>query len=134
MYWLVKSEPESYSIETFQKEKTVIWDGVRNYTARNNLKAMIHGDICVFYRSVTKPAAIALCKVAQEYFQDPTTDLPAWVSVKLEFDRLLKNEVSLTAVKENPTLENMILIKQSRLSVQPLTEFEFEEIMRMSAL
>ena len=119
MYWLVKSEPESYAIETFQKDKNVIWDGVRNYTARNNLKSMILGDVCVFYRSVTKPAAIALCKVAQEYFQDPTTDLPAWVSVKLEFDSLLKKEV-------------LLLIKQSRLSVQPLSEFEFEEIMRMS--
>jgi len=132
MYWLVKSEPESYAIETFQKDKKVIWDGVRNYTARNNLKSMILGDVCVFYRSVTKPAAIALCKVAQEYFQDPTTDLPAWVSVKLEFDSLLKKEVLLTDIKENPVLANMILIKQSRLSVQPLSEFEFEEIMRMS--
>ncbi len=132
MYWLVKSEPESYAIETFQKDKTVIWDGVRNYTARNNLKSMILGDVCVFYRSVTKPAAIALCKVAQEYFQDPTTDLPAWVSVKLEFDSLFNNEVSLTSIKDNPDLANMILIKQSRLSVQPLSDFEFEEIMRMS--
>lgn len=132
MYWLVKSEPESYAIETFEKEKIVIWDGVRNYTARNNLKLMVLGDVCVFYRSVTKPAAIALCKVSQEYFQDPTTDLPAWVSVKLEFDKHLKNEVSLQSIKGNPALTNMILIKQSRLSVQPLTEFEFEEIMRVS--
>ena len=132
MYWLVKSEPESYSIEKFQLEKVVIWDGIRNYTARNNLKLMKLGDVCVFYRSVTKPAAIALCKVAQEYFQDPTTDLPAWVSVKLEFDSLLKNEVTLTSIKANSALANMLLLKISRLSVQPLTVFEFEEILRMS--
>ena len=87
-YWLIKSEPEAFSLEDFQKQKTVIWDGVRNYTARNNIRAMQLNDICIFYRSVEKPALIALCKVIKDHFPDPTSDNPAWLSVELELTEL----------------------------------------------
>lgn len=127
-YWLVKSEPESYSLENFQEQKIAVWDGVRNYTARNNIRAMAQGDTCIFYRSVEKPAVIALCRVVRESFQDPTTDNPAWLSVELELTEIFKKEMSLTEVKNHPALQNMILLKISRLSVQPVTPEEFDFI------
>lgn len=127
-YWLIKSEPESYSLEDFRKQKIATWDGVRNYTARNNLRAMQLNDICIFYRSVHKPAAIALCRVVREHFQDPTTDNPAWLSVELELTEIFKNEIYLTEIKAHPELQNMALLKLSRLSVQPVTPEAFEII------
>ncbi len=132
-YWLIKSEPESYSIEDFQKQCIVTWDGVRNYTARNNLRAMQLNDICIFYRSVHKPAAIALCRVVRENFQDPTTDNPAWLSVELELTEIFKNEISLTEIKAHPELQQMILLKISRLSVQLVSPEEFEIIYKISS-
>ncbi len=132
-YWLIKSEPESYSIEDFQKQRIATWDGVRNYTARNNLRAMQLNDICIFYRSVYKPAAIALCRVVRENFQDPTTDNPAWLSVELELTEIFKNEISLTEIKAHPELQQMILLKISRLSVQPVSPEEFEIIYKISS-
>ncbi len=131
-YWLIKSEPESYSIEDFRKEKIVVWDGVRNYTARNNLRAMQMDDICIFYRSVKKPAAIALCRVVREHFKDPTSDIPAWLSVELELTQIFEKEVSLVEIKTHPELQKMILLKISRLSVQPVTREEFEIITALS--
>ena len=131
-YWLVKSEPESFSIEDFQKEKVTVWYGVRNYTARNNLRAMQVDDICIFYRSVTKPAAIAFARVAREHYQDPTTEEAAWLAVDLEFMEAFKKEVPLSIIKETPELQNMALLKLSRLSVQPVTPEEFEIISKMS--
>ena len=131
-YWLVKSEPESFSLEDFKKEKVTVWYGVRNYTARNNLRAMHVDDICIFYRSVTKPAAIALARVAREHYQDPTTEEVAWIAVDLEFVEAFNKEVPLSMIKETPELQNMALLKLSRLSVQPVTAEEFEIICKMS--
>ena len=131
-YWLVKSEPETFSLEDFKKEKVTVWYGVRNYTARNNLRAMHVDDICIFYRSVTKPAAIALARVAREHYQDPTTEEIAWLAVDLEFVEAFKKEVPLSKIKEMPELQNMALLKLSRLSVQPVTDEEFEIICKMS--
>ena len=133
-YWLIKSEPESYSIEDFLKDKIVVWDGIRNYTARNNLRAMQMDDICIFYRSVIKPAAIALCRVVGEHFQDPTTDIPAWLSVELELTQIFEKEVYLSEIKVHPELQKMILLKISRLSVQPVTPEEFEIITALGKL
>ena len=132
MYWLVKSEPDSFSLEDFIKEKITVWYGVRNYTARNNLRLMQLGDVCIFYRSVHKPAAIALAKVVKEAYQDPTTEDPAWVSVDLEFTDTLKREVSLSQIKQLPELQQMALLKLSRLSVQPVTREEFDIVYRLS--
>jgi predicted RNA-binding protein with PUA-like domain len=130
-YWLIKSEPETFSIDDFIKENVTVWYGVRNYTARNNLKAMQHGDICVFYRSVTKPAIQGLSKVVREYYQDPTTEEVAWVAVDIQYLETFKNEIPLSMVKETPELQNMALLKLSRLSVQPVTADEFEVICKM---
>jgi predicted RNA-binding protein with PUA-like domain len=130
-YWLIKSEPETFSLDHFRAEKVTVWYGVRNYTARNNLRAMQLGDICIFYRSVTKPAAIALAKVVRENYQDPTTEETAWVAVDVELIEEFKREIPLSEVKQTPELENMALLKLSRLSVQPVTAEEFEIICKL---
>jgi predicted RNA-binding protein with PUA-like domain len=130
-YWLIKSEPETFSLDHFRAEKVTVWYGVRNYTARNNLRAMQLGDICIFYRSVTKPAAIALAKVVRENYQDPTTEETAWVAVDVELIEEFKREIPLSEVKQTPELENMALLKLSRLSVQPVTAMEFEVICKL---
>jgi predicted RNA-binding protein with PUA-like domain len=133
-YWLIKSEPETFSLEDFRKEQVTVWYGVRNYTARNNLKAMQMGDICLFYRSVTKPAVIALSKVVREHYQDPTTDEVAWVAVDVQLIEEFKTEVSLNTIKTIPELQQMALLKLSRLSVQPVTAEEFEIICKMGRM
>jgi predicted RNA-binding protein with PUA-like domain len=130
-YWLIKSEPETFSLDHFRAEKVTVWYGVRNYTARNNLRAMQLGDICIFYRSVTKPAAIALARVVRENYQDPTTEETAWVAVDVELVEEFKREIPLSEVKQTPELENMALLKLSRLSVQPVTAMEFEVICKL---
>lgn len=131
-YWLIKSEPETYSIDTLIQEKIGHWDGVRNYAARNNLKAMQLGDMCLFYHSVKNPAVVGLCTVIKEHYPDPTTEDAAWVAVDVEFHSKLKNQVPLAKVKENPHLADMALLRLSRLSVQPVTVAQFDEILRMS--
>ncbi len=130
-YWLIKSEPETFSLDHFRAEKVTVWYGVRNYTARNNLRAMQLGDICIFYRSVTKPAIQALSRVVKENYQDPTTEETAWVAVDIEFIEAFKREIPLSEVKQTPELENMALLKLSRLSVQPVTADEFEVICKL---
>ena len=130
-YWLIKSEPETFSLEDFRNEKVTVWYGVRNYTARNNLKTMQLGDVAVFYRSVTKPAIQGLSRVVREHYQDPTTELPAWVAVDFELIEEFRNEIPLSKVKEIPELQSMELLKQSRLSVQRVTNDEFEVICKL---
>ena len=127
-YWLIKSEPETFSIDDFIEENVTVWYGVRNYTARNNLKAMQHGDMCVFYRSVTKPAIQGLSKVVREHYQDPTTDDTRWVVVDLAPVEKLPNSVTLKAIKADERLQDVSLIRQSRLSVQQLKKEEFDLI------
>lgn len=131
-YWLIKSEPETYSLDDLIQENIGRWDGVRNYTARNNLKAMQLGDLCLFYHSVTKPGVVGLCEIVREHFPDPTTDNPAWVAVSVKYVSTLKKKVSLPDIKANPNLQDMSLLRLSRLSVQPVTVAEFDEILSMS--
>ena len=130
-YWLVKSEPDTFSLDDFRAEKVTVWYGVRNYTARNNLRAMQLGDLCIFYRSVTKPAAVALARVVREQYQDPTTEETAWVAVDIELIDAFNTEVPLSLIKQTPELADMALLKLSRLSVQPVTAFEFEVICKL---
>lgn len=131
-YWLVKSEPDAYGWHHFIKQGRAVWDGVRNYQARNNLKAMQSGDQVLFYHSVTNPAVVGLAKVAREAYQDPTVpDDPRWVVVELEPVMPLESPVSLAKIKSEPLLANIGLIKQSRLSVMPVRPDEFELILRM---
>ena len=130
-YWLIKSEPESFSLEDFRNEKITVWYGVRNYTARNNLRTMQLDDVAIFYRSVKKPAAIALARVAKEHYQDPTTEEIAWLAVDFELIEEFPNEVPLSKIKEIPELQGMELLKLSRLSVQRVTDDEFDMICKM---
>lgn len=131
-HWLIKSEPESFSLDDFRKEKVTVWYGVRNYAARNNLKTMQLGDIAIFYRSVKKPAVLALAKVVREHYQDPTTDETAWVAVDFELIEEFRNEVPLSKIKETPELQNMELLRLSRLSTQRVTDEEFDIICKMA--
>jgi predicted RNA-binding protein with PUA-like domain len=131
-YWLIKSEPETYSIEDLINEDIGRWDGVRNYQARNFLKDMKLGDLCFFYRSVHKPAVEAVCKIVKEHYPDPTAESGNWVCVEVQFQNKLQREISLGEIKGNEALANMALLKQSRLSVQPVTVHEFDEILKMS--
>lgn len=131
-YWLVKQEPESYSFSDFQKEGKTDWTGVRNFTARNNLKAMKTGDKVLYYHSGDQKAVVGLAKVTKSFFPDPTADEGSWVAVELEAGKPLKNPVTLAAIKANKKLSNMPLVRLSRLSVSPVTKEEFEEILEMS--
>ncbi|MGH9949413.1 MAG: EVE domain-containing protein, partial [Pyrinomonadaceae bacterium] len=118
-YWLVKQEPDSYSFAAFQKESKTDWTGVRNYTARNNLKAMKTDDKVFYYHSGGERAVVGLAKVSKTFFRDPTADDDAWVAVELEAGKAVKNPVTLTAIKANPNLKDIALIRLSRLSVVP---------------
>lgn len=132
-YWLVKSEPDVYSWDTFVAEKRTFWNGVRNYQARNNMQAMRKGDTVLFYHSNEERQIMGLSTVVKEAYQDPTTDDPAWVVVDLKAGKKLKTPVTLVRIKQTPGLENIALIRQSRLSVMPLTDDEFTIIMSIAS-
>lgn len=131
-YWLVKSEPFKYSWDQFVKDKQTFWDGVRNYGARNNLKAMKKGDQVLFYHSNEGVEIVGIAKVAKEFYQDPTTDEAAWVVVDLKPFKKLKKPVTLVQVKADKRLENMALVRLGRLSVQPVTDEEWNIIMELA--
>ena len=131
-YWLVKQEPESYSFADFQKEGKTDWTGVRNFTARNNLKEMSAGDKVFYYHSGDERAVVGYAKVTKTAFPDPTADEGSWVAVELEAGKAVKKPVTLAAIKANPKLSEMKLVKLSRLSVSPVTKDEWDEIVEMS--
>ena len=131
-YWLIKSEPSTYSWEQFEKDKLTFWDGVRNYAARLHLRAMKKGDECFFYHSNEGLEIVGIAKVVKEAYQDPTTDDDAWVAVDVKPVKKLKNPVSMKQIKADKRLQNMALIKISRLSVQPVTEEEWKIVLEMS--
>jgi predicted RNA-binding protein with PUA-like domain len=131
-YWLVKSEPFKYSWEQFCKDKKTFWDGVRNYQARNNLRAMAKGDEVLFYHSNEGLAIVGIATVAKTAYQDPTTDDTNWLAVDLKPLKALKNTVSLATMKQTPGLENLALIKQGRLSVCPVTPMEYKIILDLA--
>lgn len=128
-YWLVKSEPSTYSWEQFEKEGQTFWNGVRNYAARNHMKAMKKGDQVLFYHSNEGLEIVGIAKVSKEWYQDPTTDDEAWVVVDLKPYKRLKKPVSLTQIKSDKRLAEMALVRLGRLSVQPVTEKEWKIIM-----
>ena len=127
-YWLVKSEPFKYSWEQFLKDKRTFWDGVRNYQARNNLRAMKKDDTVLFYHSNEGLAVVGIAKVVKESYQDPTTEDPQWVAVDLAPVETFKTSVTLGEMKQDERLQNIGLIRQAQLSVMPLTKEEFEVI------
>ena len=131
-YWLLKSEPDSWSWDNQVKEGTSMWDGVRNYQARNNLKEMKKNDLCFFYHSVTERSIVGIVKIVKEYYPDPTDKTGRFVVVDVKATKKLKNPVSLDQIKENSKLKDIALVKQSRLSVMPLKKTEWEIIIKMS--
>lgn len=131
-YWLVKQEPTAYSWENFVKDGKTAWSGVRNYTARNNLRAMRKDDQVFFYHSVTDKAVMGTAKVVREAYPDPTATEGDWSAVDLVPERALPRPVTLDEIKGNQNLKGIALLRLSRLSVQPLTRAEFEEIIRMA--
>ena len=131
-YWLVKSEPSSYSWDSLVKEKQTCWSGVRNYAARIHLKAMKKGDEVLFYHSNEGTEIVGIAKVAKQFYQDPTTDDEAWVAVDLKPHKKLKIPVTLSQVKADKRLVEMALVRLGRLSVQPVTEEEWKIIMEMA--
>lgn len=133
-YWLVKSEPFKYSWEQFQKDKKTHWDGVRNYAARNNLKAMEKGDQVFFYHSNEGLAIVGIAEVVKTAYQDPTTEDPNWVVVDLKPVKSLPTPVTLEQIKAEPSLANMDLVRLSRLSVGAVKPDEYKKIMKMAGL
>jgi len=131
-YWLVKSEPSKYGWEQLEKDKQTYWDGVRNFAARNHLKAMKKGELVLFYHSNEGLEIVGVAKVAKEHYQDPTTEEEAWVAVDIKPVKKLKKPVTLKQVKGDKRLSNMALLRLSRLSVQPVTEEEWNVIMELA--
>jgi len=127
-YWLIKSEPVKYSWDQFLKEKKAVWDGVRNYAARNNLKNMKKGDLAFFYHSNEGLNIVGIAKVIKEHYQDPTTDDKAWVVVDFAPHKALKKAVSLEEIKKDKFLKNIQFVRIPRLSVSVVTEEEFLRI------
>ena len=131
-YWLLKSEPNTWSWDDQIKEGASMWDGVRNYQARNNLKKMKKGDKAFFYHSVSEKSVVGIVEVVKEYYDDPTDETKRFVVVDVKAIKKLKNSVSLNEIKLNKKLRNIALIKQSRLSVMPITNLEWNEIINLS--
>lgn len=134
LYWLVKSEPEAYAWSDLVRDRRADWTGVRNYAARIHLNGMQRGDRVMFYESVTTKAVVGLAEVTKTSFPDQTADEPGWVAVELKAVEPLAKPVTLAQIKAEPSLKNILLLRQSRLSVLPLTRAEFERIVKMGAL
>jgi len=131
-FWLVKQEPTAYSWANFVADAKTSWSGVRNYTARNNLRAMRKGDAVLFYHSVTEKAVLGIAQVVREAYPDATATEGDWSAVDLAPEKALPKAVTLEEIKANPKLKAMALLRLSRLSVQPVTSAEFAEIIRMA--
>lgn len=129
-YWLVKTEPGTYSWDDLVRDKKTVWDGVRNFQARSNLKAMKKGDIVFLYHSGEDKAVIGLAKIAKEGYPDPKDK--DWVVVEISADKKLKRPVTLSEIKSLKKLSAMVLVKASRLSVQPVREEEFNTVIELS--
>ena len=131
-YWLVKQEPEDYSWDDLVRDGKTQWTGVRNFQARNNLKNMSTGDKVFFYHSGKDKSVVGIAEVAKAAYPDPTTDDPAWVAVDIKPMKRLPQPVSLADIKANKKLADFLLVRQSRLSVMPVTKEEFETIVEMA--
>ena len=132
-YWLVKQEPAAYAWETFLRDKKTSWEGVRNFQARNNLRAMQRGDQVLFYASVTTKAVLGVAEVSREAFPDPTAEEGDWSTVELKAVRSLACPVTLEAIRSEKSLTQIALMRQSRLSVIPLTKAEYDTILRLGS-
>ena len=147
-YWLMKSEPDVYSIDDLERDGSTMWEGVRNYEARNNMREMSEGDLVLYYHSrQSPPGVVGVARVAREAYPDPTQfdedspyhdeksdeDDPRWWLVDVEFVEKLDRTVPLSEIKDEPALSEMVLVNRSRLSVQPVEEEEFEKVKEMGS-
>ncbi|MCA9651387.1 MAG: EVE domain-containing protein [Myxococcales bacterium] len=145
-FWLLKSEPDTYSIDDLKRDGTGPWDGVRNFSARNRLREMKRGELALFYHSSTKPTGVVgLCRVAKEAYPDPsqfdpesdyydpkaTEEKPRWSMIDVRYVSHLPQMVTLEEIKATPEFGEMVLVKRARLSVQPVTREEFERIVEL---
>jgi predicted RNA-binding protein with PUA-like domain len=124
-YWLIKTEPETFSWEELEKNKTSMWDGVRNYQARNNLRKMSLGDVLFFYHSGKNPGIIGIAEVFKEHYPDPTAAGGDWSAIDIKITRKLIRFIPLSEIRQTPQLQSMILLRNGRLSVQPVSEEEY---------
>lgn len=129
-YWLMKTEPSTYSLADLKRDKKTGWDGVRNYQARNNLKAMKKGDLAFIYHSMEDKAVVGIARIVKEHYPDAKE--PDWVLVDIALEKELKKPVTLAQIKADKRLSDMTLVKSSRLSVQPVRKEEFDLIIALS--
>jgi len=130
-YWLLKSEPETYPWETLVKDGIAVWDGVRNYQARNNLRLMKVGDLALFYHSGNQKQVVGICKVSKEHYPEPGQESIKWVVVEVTPVKPLPKPVTLGAMKAEPKLGNLALLRHTRLSVVPMSHEEFYTIVEL---
>jgi predicted RNA-binding protein with PUA-like domain len=128
-YWLLKTEPDTYSIDDLKRDKKTAWSGVRNYQARNNIRAMQKGDMCLVYHTGDEKAVVGVAKVVSA----PYAEAGEWTQADVSFVKKFKTPVPLVQVKHDPSLRNMVLVHNSRLSVQPVTEKEFDYILELAS-
>jgi predicted RNA-binding protein with PUA-like domain len=131
-YWLVKSEPEAYSWSQFLKDGKTAWTGVRNFAARNHLRAMKKGDLVGFYHSGEEKSVVGLARVVKEFYPDPTAEEGDWSCVDLAAVKALTKPVTLAQIKSDKVLKEMEIVRQSRLSVSPLTREQFERLLKLA--
>ena len=131
-FWLVKSEPSTYSWDEMVKDRQASWDGVRNYQASNNMKAMKRGDHAFFYHSNEGLEIVGIVKVVKEYYPDPTDSSDRFGMVDIQAVKSVKKPVSLKAIKANPALAELSLVRQSRLSVMPIRDREWKMLLTMA--
>ncbi len=131
-YWLIKSEPHTYSFDQMKSDKKTLWDGVRNYQARNFMKEMKKGDIALFYHSGKDRQVVGEVEIVKEYYQDPTTEDTNWVVVDVKYKKTFANPVDLAEIKARKTLSEMHLVRNSRLSVSSVKKKEYDMIVKMS--
>jgi predicted RNA-binding protein with PUA-like domain len=132
-YWLVKSEPEAYAWADLARDKRTAWTGVRSYAARLHLNTMKRGDRVLFYESVTTKAAVGIAEVAKTAYPDTTADEPGWLAVDLKAVSALSKPVTLAQIKDEPALRDIALLRQSRLSVMPLSEAAYKLIVKLGS-
>lgn len=130
-YWLLKTEPETFSWDDLVRLGTSMWDGVRNYQARNNLRSMKKGDLALFYHSVKNPGIIGIAEIIKEFYPDPTAKEGDWSVVDVKPVKKLNRFIGLSEIKNHNELQHMVLLKNSRLSVQPVSKEEFEYIVHL---
>ena len=133
-YWLLKSEPNTWSWNDQTKEKITMWDGVRNYQARNNLMSMRVNDLCFFYHSVNEKKIVGIVSVSKEHYTDPTDKTKKFVAVNIKIKKSLKNPVTLKQIKKERKLSHLALVKQSRLSVMPIDKISWDLICKLGGI